>query len=304
MRKPLNLHTTDVALTLYNHTVQKQEHTHKMEHVSGLAGKFQLGKAVSSRAAELYRLAEVKGVLGVREVTSAALALACLEISAGQLGETFDKTQAQKMSGLPQRAYASVVQSVGKILNLTTSVSLRELAVRFGALEAEQLAIDTLRNYRDKTESLYSETQKEWLDLTEPLYAAAALYTACRAMKFRSDRSEFQSVANCPSRAVFQSVLEQMKDCIPKIEVAAGGKKSRKRKGGDKAADATAEKEQPETREEERSSQQDGRGPRRLARPRFVRESLWSRMVSCPESKDYLQWKEAILTAARAKIPQ
>ena len=86
--------------------------------------------------------------------------------------------------------------------------------------------------------------------------------------------------------------------------MAAGGKKSRKRKGGDKAADATAEKEQPETREEERSSQQDGRGPRRLARPRFVRESLWSRMVSCPESKDYLQWKEAILTAARAKIPQ
>ena len=53
--------------------------------------------------------------------------------------------QAQKMSGLPQRAYASVVRSVGKILNLTTSVSLREMAVRFGALEAEQLAIDTLR---------------------------------------------------------------------------------------------------------------------------------------------------------------
>ena len=82
--------THDVALiALY--ILCRNRSTHKMEHVSGLAGRFQLGKAVSSRAAELYRLAEVKGVLGVRGVTSAGLALACLEVSAGQLGETFDK---------------------------------------------------------------------------------------------------------------------------------------------------------------------------------------------------------------------
>ena len=38
-------------------------------------------------------------------------------------------------------------------------------------------------SYRDKTESMYSETQKEWLDLTEPLYAASALYAACRSAR-------------------------------------------------------------------------------------------------------------------------
>ena len=71
------------------------KHTHKMEQVSRFAGRFQLGKAVSSKAAELYRLAEVKGMLGVMGVSSAGLALACLEISAGQLGETFDKVAKQ-----------------------------------------------------------------------------------------------------------------------------------------------------------------------------------------------------------------
>ena len=191
-----------------------------MEQVTRFAGRFQLSQAVSSKAAELYRLAEVKGMLGVRGVSSAGLALVCLEISSGQLGETFDKvtattllllhllsdshphtvvlmgwlcllffkfsgflnlvckeesvsksyfyliplppppppppppllppppppqSQAQKMSGLTQRAYTSVIQRVGKILNLSTALSLREMAVKFGALEAEQLALDTLK---------------------------------------------------------------------------------------------------------------------------------------------------------------
>ena len=59
-----------------------------MEQVSVFARRFQLSGTVSSRAAELYRLAEVKGVRGM---SSAGLALACLEISTTQLGETFDK---------------------------------------------------------------------------------------------------------------------------------------------------------------------------------------------------------------------
>lgn len=66
----------------------------KMEQVTRFAGRFQLSQAVSSKAAELYRLAEVKGMLGVRGVSSAGLALVCLEISSSQLGETFDKVTA------------------------------------------------------------------------------------------------------------------------------------------------------------------------------------------------------------------
>lgn len=62
--------------------------------VERFAGKFQLSQAVSSRAAEFYRLAEVKGVLRMRGVGSTGLALACLEISAGVAGESFDKVSA------------------------------------------------------------------------------------------------------------------------------------------------------------------------------------------------------------------
>lgn len=51
------------------------------------------------------------------------------------------------MSGLQPRAYASALHSISKILNLTTAVSLRDLAIRFGCLEAEQLATETLHKY-------------------------------------------------------------------------------------------------------------------------------------------------------------
>lgn len=51
------------------------------------------------------------------------------------------------MSGLQPRAYASALHSISKILNLSTAVSLRDLAIRFGCLEAEQLATETLHKY-------------------------------------------------------------------------------------------------------------------------------------------------------------
>ena len=64
-----------------------------MEQVAGFGRWFQLSSAVTSQAGELYRLAEVKGMLGVRGVSCAGLALVCLEIASGQHGETFDKVE-------------------------------------------------------------------------------------------------------------------------------------------------------------------------------------------------------------------
>lgn len=55
--------------------------------------------------------------------------------------------QVQKLSGLQPRPYHSALHSVEKMLDLSTHVSLRELAVRFGCLEAEQLASEILQKY-------------------------------------------------------------------------------------------------------------------------------------------------------------
>lgn len=269
-----------------------------MEQVSGFSRRFQLSAAVTSQAGELYRLADVKGMLGVRGVSSSGLALVCLEIAAGQHGETFDKKQAQKLSGLQPRAYTSTIHSVSKVLNLSTTVSLQELAIRFGCLEAEQLATETLHNYRGKMDAVYSEVQKESLDFTKPLYLAAALYTACKLLKIRSDKTRFHSVANCPSKAVFQTVLDQMTDCVPK-KTDDRGSKTRKRKRGDKPTndDEDTQNEQGQVAEGSTLDHMTHVGTK------CRRESLLqSQLVSSPLSQDYLQWKERVLASARAKL--
>ena len=48
--------------------------------------------------------------------------------------------QAQKLSGMKPKAYISTCQTVERLLNVTSQVSLRDLAVKFDCLEAEDLA--------------------------------------------------------------------------------------------------------------------------------------------------------------------
>lgn len=62
-----------------------------MEQVAAFSRRFQLSPAVTSQASEFYRLAEIRGMLGMRGVSSSSLALVCLEIASGQHGEPFDK---------------------------------------------------------------------------------------------------------------------------------------------------------------------------------------------------------------------
>lgn len=86
----------------------------------------------------------------------------------------------QKLSGLQPKAYTSSYQTVMKLLNLTPRLKVKELAVRFGCLEAVTLAEEILRCYRERIKAKYSAAQQEGLDLHKPLYTAAALYCSCK----------------------------------------------------------------------------------------------------------------------------
>lgn len=60
--------------------------------VRSLAGHLHLPKTVSEKAEELFRLLEVKGgVGGGRGLSTASLALACVELACCELEEPLDK---------------------------------------------------------------------------------------------------------------------------------------------------------------------------------------------------------------------
>lgn len=70
-------------------------------------------------------------------------------------GASVSQKQAQKLSGLQHKTYVSAYQTVEKLLNLSSQVGLRELAVKFGCLEAEKLAEEILKRFA-KSETIFN----------------------------------------------------------------------------------------------------------------------------------------------------
>ena len=107
------------------------------------------------------------------------------------------------------KAYISACQTVERLLNVTSQVSLRDLAIKFDCLEVEDLAREVERrwvlcerveagqllatshkqfilcppfSYKAHAEKKYTTSQKEAMDFSKPVYATAALYTACKCV--------------------------------------------------------------------------------------------------------------------------
>ena len=101
--------------------------------------------------------------------------------------------QAQKMSGLRPAAYLNSYQTLEKLLDLTSHLGPRQLAVRLGCLGAVARAEEILLGYREMVKEKYSEVQREGLlDTDKPLHTSAALYCACKLVnscgKIKNDR--------------------------------------------------------------------------------------------------------------------
>ena len=60
-----------------------------------------------------------------------------------------------------------------------------------------QLHVSFTLSYREKVDSMYSETQKESLDITKPLYSTAALYTACKLVEYYDVIYKHSTLSSC-----------------------------------------------------------------------------------------------------------
>lgn len=162
--------------------------------VTDFARRLRISRAVSGRASEYCRLAELKCPGG--SVSTSCMALVCIELAASRLGEAFDKVggsyfnglwycwlvqkQAVKLSGLQAKAYLGWYRTIEKLLGLSSQLGPKELAIRLGCLDAVELAEELLRAYKERMQEKYSTARREGMDFNEPLYTAAALYYSCK----------------------------------------------------------------------------------------------------------------------------
>ncbi|XP_069595371.1 origin recognition complex subunit 6 isoform X2 [Ranitomeya imitator] len=110
-----------------------------------------------------------------------------------------------RLSGLNRKVYLSCLRSFECLLEVDARLSLRDLAIQHGCLEAVSVASKILSRY----ESGLPPAQQEDLDLSKPLFLTAALFAACRCLKFKAEKNKFLAAAGV-RRNIFDRLCVQL----------------------------------------------------------------------------------------------
>ncbi|XP_037000880.2 origin recognition complex subunit 6 [Artibeus jamaicensis] len=160
---------------------------------------------VLRKAEEYLRLARVKCAGLSARTTETSLAAVCLDLAAACTQCPLDRAYLTKLSGLNKKTYQSCLKSFECLLGLDSSVGIGDLAVRFGCTDAVSLASRVLHSY----ESSLPQTQQADLDLSRPLFTAAALLTACRILKLKVDKNKMVATSGV-KKAIFDRLCKQL----------------------------------------------------------------------------------------------
>ncbi|XP_064375671.1 origin recognition complex subunit 6 isoform X2 [Dromaius novaehollandiae] len=168
----------------------------------------QLGLAepgVIRKAEEYLRLSQVKCAGFMAQLTATSSAVMCLDLAASFMKQPADKSSFVKLSGLNKTTYLSSVKSLECLLGVNSRLGIRDLAVQFCCTEAVSTASKILQRY----ESSLSEVQQTDLDFSKPLFTTAALFTACRQLKIKVDKSKMVATSGV-KKAIFERLCSQL----------------------------------------------------------------------------------------------
>ncbi|KFQ27817.1 Origin recognition complex subunit 6, partial [Merops nubicus] len=175
------------------------------------------------KAEEYLRLSQVKCTGLMAQMTATSSAVMCLDLAASFMKQPVDKSYFIKLSGLNKTTYQSSMKSLECLLEVNPRLGMRDLAVQFCCTEAVSTASKILQRY----ESSLSDAQQTDLDFSKPLFITAALFTACRCLKLKVDKSKMLATSGV-KKSVFDRLCNQLdkisqqlsKDVPPAVETA------------------------------------------------------------------------------------
>ncbi|NXP15845.1 ORC6 protein, partial [Thinocorus orbignyianus] len=157
------------------------------------------------KAEEYLRLSQVKCTGLMAQMTATSMAVMCLDLAAGYMKLPVDKSDFVKLSGLKKTTYQSSMKSLQCLLEVNPRLGMRDLAVQFCCTEAVSTASKILQRY----ESSLSEAQQGDLDFSKPLFITAALFTACRSLKLKVDKTKLLATSGV-KKAIFDRLCNQL----------------------------------------------------------------------------------------------
>ncbi|KAM6380544.1 origin recognition complex subunit 6 isoform 1-T1 [Pluvialis apricaria] len=160
---------------------------------------------VIRKAEEYLRLSQVKCTGLVAQMTATSSAVMCLDLAASFMKQPVDKSYFVKLSGLNKTTYQSSMKSLECLLEVNPRLGMRDLAVQFCCTEAVSTASKILQRY----ESSLSEAQQMDLDFSKPLFITAALFTACRWLKLKVDKTKMLATSGV-KKSIFDRLCNQL----------------------------------------------------------------------------------------------
>ncbi|KAM9374201.1 origin recognition complex subunit 6 [Phaethornis superciliosus] len=242
--------------------------------VRDLANRIGLTEPGVIRKAEEYlRLSQVKCTGLMAQMTATSSAVMCLDLAAGFMKQPVDKSNFVKLSGLNKTTYQSSMKSLECLLEVNPRLGMRDLAVQFCCTEAVNTASKILERY----ESSLSEAQQMGLDFSKPLFITAALFTACRCLKLKVDKTKMLATSGV-KKAIFDRLCNQMEKMSQKL-----------------SSDVPQTAETPESLQTELEHSEKEDGPE-------DDEEMPCKRPKTETEQDYEEWKKKILeNAAKAQ---
>ncbi|XP_011425775.1 origin recognition complex subunit 6 [Magallana gigas] len=163
---------------------------------------------VLSKAEELTQMLDVKvgsQALTALNLTGSCPVVMCLELAANTTGKTFNKEEGLKLSGVNKKVYANGLKALESMLDLSTNITIKDLAIQFGCTPATELAMKTLQSYEDEFKSKSGTV----MDFTSPMFQATALCAACRKLKLKIDWNKLRELCSI-KRSTYDKLVAEM----------------------------------------------------------------------------------------------
>ncbi|XP_052714944.1 beta-1-syntrophin-like [Crassostrea angulata] len=160
------------------------------------------------KAEELTQMLDVKvgsQALTALNLTGSCPVVMCLELAANTTGKTFNKEEGFKLSGVNKKVYANGLKALESMLDLSTNITIKDLAIQFGCTPATELAMKTLQSYEDEFKSKSGTV----MDFTSPMFQATALCAACRKLKLKIDWNKLRELCSI-KRSTYDKLVAEM----------------------------------------------------------------------------------------------
>lgn len=124
-----------------------------------------------------------------------------------------------------KKVYANGLKALESMLDLSTKVTIKDLAIQFGCTPATELATKTLNSYEED----YKSKSCREMDFSSPMFRATALCAACRKLKIKIDWNKLREVCSIKRSTYDRLVTEMEIHAVKMIETKTVEKKKRVR---------------------------------------------------------------------------